>query len=268
MADPAEASGVAETEGKREERERSTIEFPYMDLDDALQVAEALHNSTGSAACQPDMLAQRLSLSMTSSSFRARISTAKMFGLVETDRNGSGYRLTELGQRAVDSATRRRALVEAFTSVPLYRRVYEANRGRQLPPSAALEREMATFGVVPKQTDRARQTFERSAAAAGFFEAGRDRLIMPHVGEAPPPQDDREKGGGSPPPAPPGPPLPPQLDVVIAALIQKLPTGGSFSADARVRWLKQIEMAFQDAYGDEGEIEIKKASSTASPPPS
>jgi hypothetical protein len=245
MADPAEASGVAETEGKREERERSTIEFPYMDLDDALQVAEALHNSTGSAACQPDMLAQRLSLSMTSSSFRARISTAKMFGLVETDRNGSGYRLTELGQRAVDSATRRRALVEAFTSVPLYRRVYEANRGRQLPPSAALEREMATFGVVPKQTDRARQTFERSAAAAGFFEAGRDRLIMP-----------------------PGPPLPPQLDVVIAALIQKLPTGGSFSADARVRWLKQIEMAFQDAYGDEGEIEIKKASSTASPPPS
>jgi hypothetical protein len=254
-ADPAEEM----EEGEAAKRERSTIEFPYMDLDDAHKVALAIYNSTAHATCQSDMLAQRLELSMNSSGFRSRISTAKMFGLIETDRNGHGYRLTPLGQNIVDPKTQRAAMVAAFFAVPLYKKIHEQYRGRALPPAAALEREMSTIGVSPKQTDRARQTLERSAATAGFFAEGRDRLIMPHIGPNPPAgaKDDENSGGGGGGDGGNGGGHD-GLDVVIAALIQKLPKGDTFDSSARVRWLRQIEMAFQDAYGDgNGEIEIK-----------
>ena len=41
-----------------------------------------------------------------------------------------------------------------------------------MPPAAALEREMVELGVSPKQKDKARQVFERSAEQAGFFATG------------------------------------------------------------------------------------------------
>ena len=45
----------------------------------------------------------------------------------------------------------------------------------------ALERETAQLGVAVKQTDKARQVFERSARQASFFGAGPDRLVRPRV---------------------------------------------------------------------------------------
>ncbi len=252
MADPAEnPAPEADDEGKRE---RSTIEFPYMDLDDAVEVAKAVHTTTGSGVCAPDQLAAALGLSMNSSGFRSRISTAKMFGLIVGDRGGNGAQLTPLGQQIVNPELERRAKVDAFLKVPLYKTIFDRKRGQVLPPAAALEREMAQIGVAKKQTDRARQTFERSAQSAGFFDAGRDKLVLPAFasGDLPPGDSGGGGNGGG------GGETPPGLDVVIQALIKKLPTDGAFDANARVRWLRQIEMAFQGAYGDveNGSIEI------------
>jgi len=42
------------------------------------------------------------------------------------------------------------------------------------------------------------------------------------------------------------------------ALIQMLPSGGSWPADDRINWLKMLVMGFQVAYGADDEIEIKK----------
>lgn len=50
-----------------------------------------------------------------------------------------------------------------------------------LPPSAAFERDIVGLGVAEKQKDKARQVFERSASQAGFFEAGKSKLVMPAV---------------------------------------------------------------------------------------
>lgn len=264
MADPAE---IAETDddGKRE---RSTIEFPYMDLDDAVEVANAIHRTTGSGVCAPDQLAAALDLSMNSSGFRSRISTAKMFGLVSSDRGGNGAHLTPLGLDIINPEKLRRAKVEAFLKVPLYKALFDRKRGQVLPPAAALEREMAQIGVSSKQTDRARQTFERSAQSAGFFDAGRDKLVMPAFASTPPLEKEGETGGGGGGGGAGGggsrSTQRGHLDVVVEALIQKLPPGDQpFPVDARIRWLRQIEMAFQDAYGEgEAEIEIKKGTSS------
>jgi hypothetical protein len=48
-----------------------------------------------------------------------------------------------------------------------------------LPPAAALERQMRELGVSPKQTERARQSFTKSAQYAGFIDTPTGRFIKP-----------------------------------------------------------------------------------------
>lgn len=160
-------------------REVSTIQFPYLDLADGITVAEALLKA-GGVPCSKDQLAAAMGVPMNSN-FTLKIGTARMFGLIET---GSGkVQLTELGFAIADKdeARVRAAKVDAFLNVPLYRKAFEEFRGKQLPPRPlGLEQAFVNFGVSPKQKDRARQAFDRSAEDAGFFPSGaRDRLVRP-----------------------------------------------------------------------------------------
>jgi hypothetical protein len=111
-----------------------------------------------------------------------------------------------LGLLLLDDSTSRSALVEAFLRVPLYRALYESYNGFALPPAAALERQMQTMGVPPKQAERARQAFASSAQCAGYI-ATNGRFSKPTVA----PVNVREEGnnGGSAPPPPPPPSPPP-----------------------------------------------------------
>jgi hypothetical protein len=58
-------------------------------------------------------------------------------------------------------------------------------RGGVLPPATALSRDVVALGVSEKQKDRARLVFECSAEQAGFFEHGKQRLVMPGVAYQP-----------------------------------------------------------------------------------
>jgi hypothetical protein len=115
-----------------------------------------------------------------------------------------------------------------------------------------LEREIVALGVSEKQKERARQVFERSADQAGFFEHGKNRLVMPGVSASGHRKPNEHKpsgtggdGGGA-------------GDALIQALIEKLPASGPWPVDDRVNWLKMLVMGFQVAYGTEEEIEVKK----------
>ncbi|MDP9164273.1 MAG: hypothetical protein M3N06_09295, partial [Pseudomonadota bacterium] len=59
-------------------------------------------------------------------------------------------------------------------------------RGKQLPPRPhGLEAAFVNFGVSPKQKERARSAFDKSARAAGFFPNGNeDRLVEPFGGSS------------------------------------------------------------------------------------
>jgi hypothetical protein len=61
----------------------------------------------------------------------------------------------------------------------LYEAIFAKYKGYSLPPPKAIEREMISLGVAPKQADRARQVFERSAQQAGFFAHGSDHSVKP-----------------------------------------------------------------------------------------
>jgi hypothetical protein len=169
------AENIEVTEG---ERERSTISFPYHDLDDVVKVAKAVH-AVGGSSCQWDQVAAHLGQSSTSGTFRLRMLAAKIFAVLTYDK--SIVSLTPLGIRICDTQQEQAARAEAFLAVPLYLRVYEQFKGASLPPSAGLESAIVAMGVAPKQKDRARQVLQRSAKQAGFFNYGIDRLVMPSV---------------------------------------------------------------------------------------
>lgn len=248
------------------ERERSTILFPYGDMDSAVRVAKGVHQ-VGGSSCQWEQLAAQIGVTATSGGFRMMTLSAKIFSLVTY---GQGtVTLTGLGQRICDSKQEKAAKAEAFLSVPLYRAIYDKFKGATLPPASALENEMANMGVAKKQTDKARHTFQRSAQQAGFFAFGQDRLIMPATGpgnqndqnEPEKEKEDQKKqkkqdddggiGGGRHP--------------FIAGLIKELPTeGDDWGTEDRGKWLQAAATIFDLIYKNSGggkvlKIEVQSA---------
>ena len=246
----------------KRERLQSSIQFPYTDLEVAISVADSMHNS-GYQECAPDQLAAVMNQRVSSGNFRQKVAAARAFGLIHTI--PGRISLTDLGYRILDSSQQRGARAEAFLSIALYRKLYDDFRGKQLPPRpAALERTFENYGVSPKQTDKARHAFDRSAKQAGFFDHGNDRLVEPGdipVRAAPLAQEPREvptiekgNGGGG------GGELPPHLDPLIVALLNKMPTGKSWPLPGRVKWLRALAMNLSFVYeaddGNAGEIEV------------
>jgi hypothetical protein len=174
-AKKVEVEETPETEGGRE---RSTIAFPYLDLDDSVEIAKAVY-TLGGSTCQWDQLAAHFQAAANGGGFRMRLQTAKMFGLLNYDRGT--VTLTPVGSRLSDPTQEKAARADAFLKIPLYHKVHEDYKGATLPPTSGLETAMVNMGVAPKQKAKARQVFERSAKEAGFFEFGTTRLVMPSI---------------------------------------------------------------------------------------
>lgn len=250
--DKPEADAVL-PEPDPQKRERSTIQFPYNDLDDAVALAKDIHKHAGTS-CTLDQLAAYADQSMTSGAFRLRVSNARIFGLTENQRKG--VQLTELGRRITDPTKEDAARIDAFLQVPLYERIYEHYRGYTLPPAAALEKYMREIGVSSKQTGKARQAFMRSAKQAGFFAHGEDRLVRPSITPETKPiepkisgeQQHEPKGGGK----GGGGGEPPDLDPIIKGLLVRLPKSGSVWPEReRDLWLELLKGSFELIYKKE-----------------
>ncbi len=240
-----------------EGRQRSTIQFPYNNLGDAIEVAQAIHSNAGTGECDDAQLSAWMNLSPKSSGYRIQISAARMFGLIETA-SGS-HKLSALGRMIVDPMREREARARAFQNVPLYKVIFENYKGGVLPPAAALERDLVGLGVAEKQTGRARQVFERSAEQAGYFEHGKTRLVMPAVAardesgddkkdREEKPEDKSKKGGND------GDGTDLGLDPLLIALLKKIPdVSKGWPGPNRVRWFKTFAMNVSQIYDGDGE---------------
>lgn len=230
-------------------RERSTIEFPYADLDLAVRIVQTIYDRAGTS-CETRQLAGWLDQTPESGTFRSRMSAARTFGLTETERGLGTVSLTTLGRDILDTGKEPAARAEAFLNVPLYMAMYETHNGRALPPAAALERQMTQLGVASKQAERARQVFIKSAQQANFIDQQTGRFIKPAVGgpgrenegRNDPPRDKNGGGGDG----------PTGLDPVIKSLVDKLPPPKSVWAEPdRKLWLQILESSFKLVYKDE-----------------
>ena len=229
---------------------RSTIEFPYSDLDSATEVARTIHTRAGTS-CSPNQLAAWMDKSADGGTFRAWLSAARMFGFVETERGKVS--LSELGREAIQPDTQQTAKIGAFLNVPLYKEMFERYQGHVLPPAAAIERQIIELGVAKKQAERARQTFMKSAQAAGYIDQQTGRFVKPGM---PSPASEEAKshkehkdsrGGGDD-----GDGFPPDIDPIIAGLLERLPKSGSVWLEAeRKLWLELLSGSFRLIYKDE-----------------
>lgn len=253
--DPAEGqeedvTAEMDDRGRESKRERSTIRFPYGDLADAEQIAMAVANYGNETTLAN--VAGSLGQLTTSGAFRTKVSTAQVFGLVESVRGKGTLKLLDLGARIHDPDTRVAARVDALLEVPLYKAIYDAYAGRLLPNDAGIESSMVGMGVAEKQAPRARQAFSRSAEQAGFFASGRNRLVVPATGSVGPgsiksdagSEDNGEDGGGTG-----GDDL--SQDALLVGLFNRLPKSGTFPARERRRWIKTLEANLDMVYGDD-----------------
>jgi hypothetical protein len=242
-------------------RERSTVQFPYLPLEDAVAIAKGVH-AVGGTSCQVDQLAGQLKQSPASSMFKLRLSTARIFGLV-TYSQGT-VSLAPLGTRICDPQQEQAAKADAFLTVPLYKQVYEQFKGASLPPASGLETTMGNMGVAQKQKSNARQVFHRSATQAGFFSFGPTRLVYPAIKgggglatatgqetnteqdeDAPPEKTNRKKNGSG------GDGGAGDYHPFIAGLLKTLPEADSdWPMDARRKWLQAASHIFEVIYKD------------------
>jgi hypothetical protein len=231
------------------ERGKSSIEFPYLDLENAVEIAQAVHKLEGDR-CEWNQLATQLNVAASGGGFRMRLLTAKTFNLLTYERGQ--VLLTDLGIKITDAAHEKRARFDSFMSVSLFKQLFDRFNGQPLPPLAAVERVIESLGVPPKQKERARQVFQRSAKQAGLFDLSADRISTPpglnQGAQRQPAQrhDEREeeaprdrggrKGGGS---------LPP----FIQGLIEKLPEPETdWGLVERAKWLTTAANIFDLMY--------------------
>ena len=235
-----------ETAGKQQ-RQRSTIEFPYLSLEAAEEVASAIYARCGLSPCEIDELAAQMGQTV-SGAFRQKTAAAKIFGAVDKD-GRSAFVLTGIGRKLAVDETKAEGRADAFLAVPLYAEIYDEYRGKPLPPAKALENVMEKLGVANKQTDRARQAFERSAQYAGFFELGSDKLVKPRADTSHTPQPlegERMNGGGNG-----GGGDKPPIDPIIQGLLDRLPkSGDDWPESQRKLWIELLEGSFKLIYND------------------
>jgi hypothetical protein len=172
---------VSPSDGKQK-REQSTIDFPYVSLDDAIVVAKAVHKLGGNQ-CRLESLAAELGHdTMNSGGFRQKLSAAHMFGF--TSLSQGVVTLKADGAKILDPQQEKLSRVDAFLKIPLYKQIYEDFKNGTLPPPQGLETAMIKLGVSSKQAAKARQAFQKSAKEAGFFAYGATKLVYPALGSA------------------------------------------------------------------------------------
>lgn len=225
-ADHVEAGAEA---GAGKKRDRTLIEFPYTDIARGEGLTQTLAQAGGKVWIEQAQLAVAMDMSVSGGTFRGRLSAARMFGFVETE--GGKVRLSDLGILLLEEGTARSALADAFLRVPLYRAMFDSYNGFALPPAAAIERQMQSLGVPPKQAERARQAFASSAQYAGFI-AANGRFSKPMVTPVAA-RDDADGGtgggngggggggGGGDTPPPPPPPTSEKLEYRLVDLMEK-----------------------------------------------
>lgn len=268
MAEASEASGQAgPVESKiKDARFQSTVVFPYGDLNEGISVVKVIHEKAGGVSCSPDQLAAAMGQSPSSGNFRLKLSTARIFGLVAT--SPGRIEITDLGFEITDPGREKAARVQAFLNVELFKRVYEDFKGKQLPPRpAAFELMIERLGVSPKQKDKARVALDKSALQAGFYEHGKERLVMPNVGgvsESPPPRPadppERHDPDGRKPPSRKGSGDGDGSDLhpFIVGLLDTLPPPNTnWRHEGRAKWLQTAANIFDLIYKGDGEITVR-----------
>jgi hypothetical protein len=189
---------------------RSETRFPAYDLLSSLGVADVIHKQGGGTATAEHLSSYLDYKGVNNGAYLARVSAARAFGFIQ--KVGDSFAPTPLARQIlapVYDVDAKKALVDAFLNVPLYKRIYEDFRGKELPPGLGMKNALRLqYGILGTRVETAYKVLMDSAEQAGFFatRAGaKTHLIIPAFPGSPsqpnpPAQEQRETttshGGG------------------------------------------------------------------------
>jgi len=253
---------------KKKRGPKSGTGYPYYNMEDSVEVAKLVHER-GGGSCSPAQLASFLDYSGTNSgTYLTRVASAKMFGLI-------------VAQQGVISVTERargifapvmpddckKAKVDAFLSVPLFKAIFDKFNGTYLPPTVGLRSLLENqFQIVRARVTPAQRVLMESAEYAGFFDTHGDqtRLIEPAMGATPAQQNntpeikqektkietpERSKGGGE----SRGPPT--GIHTAIIGLLRELPSPGPWKKSQKEGFMQAFKSTIDFIYPEEKEGE-------------
>ena len=230
-------------------RQQRGIKFPYADYEKSAKLVEVINENVGYGECTKGQLAAWVDQNVKNSAFNNQVAAARLFGIIETGEFSDRMRLSELGRRTIDPSEIVRAKSDAFLMVPLFKALYEKYKDCVTPSKVGLEAEIVVLGVPEKQKVRARQVFTNSAHQTGFRDAAPTKLVMPvtkvqseilqsknEIGN-----NNKESGEI-------------KLDVLIQALVDKIPPGNSWPAKNRLRWFRTFAMIVSQVYDTDNSV--------------
>jgi predicted nucleotide-binding protein len=155
------------------EQESGAVEFPKHSLENALKIAEAIEDRNSGNPLPPTDVAIALDKSPGSSDFRILLSSSIKYGLTTGSYNQSRVSLTELGKNIAEPTNeeqKRHALYEAAFRPEVFRRIFEAYKGKKVPDAQffynALVRD---FGIARAQAQKCASVFVENAGYLGLI---------------------------------------------------------------------------------------------------
>lgn len=163
------------------QQKRSGI-YPRYNLKYALDFAEAVYKA-GGENIPKRAVAVEINIPINSSGFLSRISSAKQFGLIETDKDKLSVtqRAKRIFLKVSDEETNA-ALIEAFIEPPLYSRLVQTYLGKILPSKETLGNILAlepSYGIQDNARILAATNFISSAEFVGAIKNG--MLAIPEL---------------------------------------------------------------------------------------
>lgn len=156
-----QSTGIARAPASAQSRVVS--DFPKHTLQQALRVAQGIHDRNGGRPLPPTETAIAIGLSPGSSDFRVLLSSSIKYGLTAGSFNVERVSIDTLGQEIVepkDADDRTRALVEAALAPTTFRAIYDAFRGKKLPDAEFFRNAVVReFGVPREHAEKCVEIF-------------------------------------------------------------------------------------------------------------
>lgn len=150
-------------------------EYPACTLNEAIEFVIALKDYVMLPSIPYEVAAKQTNVSVTTKSFKYRISSARQYGLIATS---SGKTLTFLDSARAfafptDTVDLNQLKLDSFSAPKLYSDLLELYGGKSIPTQQSLENVLITsFGIAPNAKEVAAKTFIDTANEIGAVVGG------------------------------------------------------------------------------------------------
>ncbi|MGV9213103.1 hypothetical protein ACTFTM_14695 [Micromonospora sp. RB23] len=148
--------------------------YPRRSLEQALRIPNAIKDYNAGNPWEPSEIAAALNLGPKSGNYYYLTNASRDFGLTDGNRDSSAIKLTDLGRRVVypeNQDEERRALLDAFLGVSVFRRLVEYYKGSKLPEERFLSNVLQnTLKIDPRIHEEFIELFQKNCRYVGVGE--------------------------------------------------------------------------------------------------